>query len=367
MEIHKKKSEIQQKAIKKWNKVKRGTLAIATGVGKTKIGVDISLNYNKVLIVVPTEKLRDDRWPDEYIKWKKKTHLNKSVNKCCYASLKNEKLDNYDLIIFDEAHNITINNSINLDLYKGDILALTATPPRDEEKQYIFSKYFPVVFIYAVDEAVKDSVVAPYKINVVQYHLDSSTKNIEAGSKDKRFKTTEYANYNYMSNVINKIRYSGKPVPKFFYLNRMRFLYNLPTKLRIAQTILDKYIKNERCLIFTGSIDHAEKLCEYTFHSKTSDNDYDNLIKGKINRLASVDKLKEGHDLPNMDSALLTKINSNPKDFIQTMGRVIRWRDNHEGTIWLLCGVNTQEEKWVEKALEELDSSNINYINEKNL
>jgi superfamily II DNA or RNA helicase len=249
MELHKKKSEIQSEAINIWSVKKKGCLAIATGVGKTKIGVDISIDYDKILIIVPTEKLRDERWPEEYSKWKKKTFFNSHVEKYCYASLLNIKdLNQYDLIIFDEAHNITINNHVNLKKYKGDILALTATPPRDEEKQEIFKKYFPVCFEYGVDEAVGDKVVAPYKINIVQYYLDSSTKNIEAGNKTKRFMTTELANYNYMNNVINKIRYSGKPVSKFFYLNRMRFLYNLPSKTRIAKKILNNITTNKYLL-----------------------------------------------------------------------------------------------------------------------
>lgn len=364
MKLLETKSKIQNEAIKLWNKNKRGTLAIATGVGKTLIGVNISLNYKNVLIVVPTEKLRDDRWPDEFKKWK---HKDNHITRECYASLSRIDLSKYDLIILDEGHNVTVNNSKNFKNYKGDILCLTATPPRDEEKLEIFNTYFPIIFEYTVDEAVRDNVVAPYQIKIVEYYLDSKTKNIKAGNKKKQFMNTELAHYNYLSRTIDKIRYSGKEVPKFMYLNRMRFLYNLPSKLKIAKKILDNYIKDERCLIFAGSIQHAENLCKYTFHSKTTDDDYNNLIKGKINRLASVDKLKEGHDLPNMDSALLTKINSNPKDFIQSMGRVIRWRDGHKGTIWILCALNTQEENWVNKAIESLDITNIEYINYKNL
>ena len=52
-----------------------GIIAIATGTGKSKIAVDKiaehqAINFDlRALIVVPTEKLRDENWKDEFYKW----------------------------------------------------------------------------------------------------------------------------------------------------------------------------------------------------------------------------------------------------------------------------------------------------------
>ena len=76
--LNKVKDEIQQDAEKKWIKNgHRGLIALCTGAGKSKIFVNIAVNNpkEKWLLVVPTEKLRDENWADEFIKWKKKIKI----------------------------------------------------------------------------------------------------------------------------------------------------------------------------------------------------------------------------------------------------------------------------------------------------
>ena len=71
-----------------------GSVYMATGSGKSKIGVDLAVyDYNvckgvrpsKVLIVVPTEKLRDENWKEEFEKWEAGEVWN-TVERTCYAS-----------------------------------------------------------------------------------------------------------------------------------------------------------------------------------------------------------------------------------------------------------------------------------------
>jgi superfamily II DNA or RNA helicase len=365
MKIHEKKTKIQNKAIDIWFKIKRACLVMCTGSGKSKVGVDIITSgyYKNPLIVVPTEKLRDDRWPEEFAKW---GHKSDWVDRECYASLHKIDLNKYDLIVFDEAHNLTPLNSQNFDNYKGDILGLTATPPRDEKKKEIFKKYIPIVFEYHLDEAVKDGVVAPYKINVVQFNLESKVKTIRIKTKKYDFMSTERQSYESLSRKIDQIIFAGKD-SKFMALARMRFLYNLETKVKYGIKILNKYMKNDRSIIFAGSIKQAEKLCKHTFHSKTTDESYKLFKSGKINKIGTVNKLNEGADLEGLDSALILATNSNPITLIQRIGRIVRIRDNHQAIIWILCARNTQEEKWISKATSQLDSVNINYLNIEDL
>jgi len=49
------------------------------------------------------------------------------------------------------------------------------------------------------------------------------------------------------------------------------------------------------------------------------------------------------------------------------MGRIVRWRPNHEAVIWILVVVNTQDEVWWNKCSENLDKQKITFINSKNL
>lgn len=368
------KSRIQAEAVQSiLNNNKNGLLAIATGVGKTKIGIDylkalVAQSKTKFLWVVPTIKLRDKDLEEEFTKWKTKTIYTKYLTKVCYASVNKIKGKNFDAVILDECQNITINNSVFFDNNTTDsIVALTATPPHEDDKKEILYKQLglKVIVDIPVNKAVDLGLIAPYKIKVIDILLNSKDKYVDAGNKKKRFKTTELNYYQYLGRTIQKIMFSGKPVPKFMYLNRMRFIQNLRSKQEVAKRLLSKIPNNERVLIFHKIIERAEELCKYSYHSKTDDKDFNRFVKGKINRLAVVDVLNEGVNIPNLDTAVIVQVNSNPRELIQRIGRVLRLRDGHEATIYILQVVNTQDEQWVKKALSGF--KNIQYINEKNL
>lgn len=364
--LDEKKSAVQAEAYKAWTDAGYlGTLAMATGSGKTKIGVDAAVEVkDEILIVTPTTKLRDVRWKDEFDAFGH-SDIYKNVERSCYVSINKLKGKHYKLVILDEAHHITpLNYNFFISNKVDRVLALTATPPRDELKQDLLKSIAPIVFRYHLDDAVEEKTVSPYEINVVEFPLDVR-RNYEVKTKKHQFKTSESANYAYLSNKIMNLPSEVKFVVGV--LPRMRFLYDLPSKLPIAKKILDDHVKDQRCLIYAGSIKRAEELCEHTYHSKGGDKDYWDFVKGKINRLASVQMLNEGEDLPSIDTALITAFNSNPRNLIQQIGRCVRYRPGHKATIWILCSMGTQEEKWLEAATRELDSSNFNFINHKSL
>lgn len=77
--------------------------------------------------------------------------------------------------------------------------------------------------------------------------------------------------------------------------------------------------------------------------------------------------MNEGHNIPNVDSAVIVQLNSQELNTVQRIGRCIRYRPGHEAIIYILSVVQTQDEKWVAKALDSFDKDNIEYINAKNL
>lgn len=369
-----KKIELQEKAIKSWIKNGyKGTVVASTGSGKTKIGVDAaSLIYDKmevlyeiprILIISPTKTIRDQRWYDEFKKFDKEKIYNISSSEC-YASMHKIKDREFDLVILDEAHHITELNSIFFSQNKiRSVLALTGTPPKKELKQELIKIHCPVILTYTLDQSTKDSVTADYEITVIQYELDDTQKNIEAGGKNKKFMTTAKKMYSYMSSQIDYLKSQGRTPSKFLYLNRMRFLYNLPQKNEIAKFIINNVIKNERSLIFCGSIKQSKELCKYNYSSKTDDKHL-KLFKNKsINHLSCVDALDEGEDLPDMDSALILKLVSDPRKISQQIGRTIRYRENHKSKIYIPVAVNTQEEVWLQSSIQDFDEKKIRYVN----
>lgn len=343
----------------------RGLVVMATGAGKSKVAVDLAKYYHEAgkhfdghCLVVPTEKLRDENWSEEFTKWKAE-EVSDKTEKFCYASASKIEDYNFNLAILDEAHNITeLSAELFANNHVENVIALTATEPEDEEKQMILQRLgIHLVYKVTLDDAVKLGFVAPYKITVVHTKLDSTDKYIQAGSKSKPFMQTELANYNYLSNLC-MIR-PGQ-VSTF---NRMRFIYNLRSKTQAAKFILDNLIpEDDRTLIFCGSIAKAEELCENTFHSKSSSKAFDAFKADRIKRLSCVKALNEGQNIIGLDSALVDQINSKEKDIIQRIGRIIRFRPNHEAHIWIIVCNGTQDMVWAANALQNLDQDKIEHI-----
>lgn len=374
------KSKVQQEAKQTIINAKgRGLLCLATGVGKSRIAIDYAEEINRILqesevrnanilLVVPTEKLRDENWKEEFEKWNKK-HLWENIERSCYASISKITDKKYDYVILDEVHNITENNSeffFSNNNTIGHIIGLTATKPTDSIKNNILNRLsVNETYNLSLDEATKLRIVSKYEIVVVKMQLDSVKKNVIGGTKAKSFLTTEVENYTYLNKMFTKALYSKKNTAiKAWALKRMRFIYDLKSKEEVAKFLLNFVIpREERTIVFAGSIRQADEVSEYSYHSK-SKNDT-NLVKFKnkeINKLACVKGVNEGHNLNNVDSAIVIQLNSNDKDLIQRIGRAIRYRKNHTSTIYIIIAENTIDEKWLQKAILGLDVNNIKII-----
>ena len=174
---------------------------------------------------------------------------------------------------------------------------------------------------------------------------------------------TEQAKYDYLTKNISRLMFSNAPekTKQFAYLNRMHFIYNLPSKLKVAQKIIDDYMKG-RYLVFCASIAQAEELCgPNTFHSKTNSEAYDKFVSGKINDLGVVKAVNEGHNIPKLDMALIVQLNSKELDIIQRIGRVVRYRPGHKAIIYIVVVEGTKDQDWLKKALSGFDEEVITF------
>lgn len=364
--LNKIKSGIQLDALKTIRENKgKGILAMATGTGKSKIPIDFiksrKKSINSIVLIVPTEELRDNNWKKEFEKWGCAELWNK-VKPICYASAsKYIQYDEIDLVILDECHNITENNSMffNQNICKN-IIGLTATLPKEDKMNILKSVGLDVTYSLSLDEAVKLGIVSPYNITVIYTELDDINKNVKSGNKQNIFYTTETSAYNFHNKRVSTSYGKSKQMA---VLSRMRFIYNLESKRKAAEYLLENVIpKDKRTLIFTGSIEHANSLCSDNFHSKSKGNSLQNFIDLKINRLSCVEALNEGINIPLVHYGLATQLNSNGKDIVQRLGRLIRLFENHSAHLYILCCKDTVDETWVNNALSEFDPSNIEYI-----
>lgn len=352
--------KFQQKSIDLWYKNNgKGTILGATGSGKSKIFVDIVVKEKvPTLLVVPTEKLRDRNWKEEFKKWKQLTIFNKYVKICCYASLKNQDLSKFKLVGLDEVHNVTINN---IQVFRHHynrlkIICLTATEPRDLQKQNIIYNMIkcPVLYKLTLKDAITLGIVAPLNIYVHELSLNQ-VKNIPVEYKDKKTgeNKTFYQSELEMYNYINKRLYKKLHPTQFDYLFRAKFIYNSRTKTEYTKKLLESLPENKRILIFSQSIKQIEELIKEVYHSKIDDKYYNLFVNEKINRLGVVSALNEGDNIKNLDIGIIVQGTSNPKDMFQRIGRIIRYRDNHTAEIHLIILKDTVDETWYQDILQD--------------
>lgn len=363
------KTVVQQEVIDTFNRSGgRGCVYVATGVGKSKIGIDLASRIlfrseaptvnKRVLLVVPTEKLRDENWQLEFAKWGKQD-IYFELDRCCYASLNKFEGQTFDLVILDEGHNITENNSkFFLQNEVKSCILLTATKPENPIKLQILKDLgLNSVYELSLDEAVKLGIVTPFDITVVTVSLNNILKNIKGGNKDNPFFQTEKSAYAYLF-----VKAFESP-NKHNIMRRMRFIYNSVSKESAAKFILESIIpKHLKTLIFCGSISQANEICTDRFHTKTDDNAFEAFKGGLINRLSCVDSLNEGHNIDNLDTALVIQLNSQRLDFIQRLGRLVRFKPNSRGKMIILCLENTVDKGWIESALTAVNKSSITWI-----
>lgn len=399
--------KVQLEAKTRWENAGRiGTIAGATGTGKTKIALDrikelyaIHGEELNVLVAVPTEKLRDENWPEDARRWGLEQEYS-CVTGVCYVSLPKISPQHFHLIVLDEGHHITETSaSLFENCTYDELLVLTATRPghsgADRFKRSFLDEKAPVVFTYPVEQAVNDGVVNDFNIHVAYLELDDTIKSIKSGSAKKTFYVTEKKRYEYLDKVLTQRRIAltekegelaamlflgkdttqlsrdvekAKTLHQIAVSARAQFIYNLPSKTKKAKAMLDHIKQNypgKRTIVFAGSIAQSILICgDHVYNSKSSDEYLTKFKAEEIDYLGVVNAVDEGHNIANLDFGLIAQVSSVGRRLVQRLGRIIRKRPGVVAELFLLVVKGTVDEKWAESALEEIPESKITrYVN----
>lgn len=357
------KTSIQAEALKAILPHSRCTAVAGTGVGKTLLGLKhMSARYYETiryLVVVPKLTVIDE-W-----KAQAKEHgleeLIPYVKFTTYLSLPKMML-HFDIVYFDEVHNLLDNHREWLKYYEGDILGLTGTPPKRErsEKGKLISEYCPVVYQYAVDDGVEDGILNDYQIIVHMLDLDTN-KNIQVTTPKVTFYTSERANYDYWSGRVDTA--TSTKQKQIASVMRMKVMQGFKSKERLAKQILDSVL--DKCIVFANTKEQADRLCPFAYYSgkEESKQNLEMFKRGEIMKLSAVHQLSEGINIPNLKQGIIlhTFGGSSPKAR-QKFGRLLRLAPKDKCTLHILCYRNTVDERWVQENLESLDQSKIFYV-----
>lgn len=378
------KIEVQEKTVQSWFMTGWGCAELATGVGKTKVALDCikalrAMNPAlRTLVIVPTEEMRDVDWPEEANAWE--TSL-ENVKIVCYAALSKVDLSLYDFIVYDECHRLTTPHLRKLEhvRLKGTtyMLGLTATLPKTAyddsdslERLGLLLELFPVVYKVSTDDAVELGLISDFHVHVLLFDLDTTHKIITAGTKASPFLNTEAAQYRYLTTKLQRATIMAqqdkrKEGFRFAAISaRTNFLYNLPSKYRLASLCLNRLRESPtRTVVFAGSIEQAEALCgKDVYHSKSNRDSLENFQQNVISLLGAVKCLNEGKNLHRPDNGLIVQVDSVDRNLVQRIGRLVRIRYDdltHKAQIVILVARGTADEKWYQSAIKDFDSKRI--------
>jgi superfamily II DNA or RNA helicase len=181
------KQKLQEREFLALKDEHRVILKWATGCGKSKMTIDL-INYQcmnmlvhikpvRVLFVV-AERAHIMNWQDEFEKWNLRTDRVRT-DVICYASLKNYKNEQYDIIVFDEAHHAfsekrlaileemaLFNYAIN-NIY---LLSATLSSGKQDMIEGIFGKF--KTSTVTLKDAIEEDILPDPKVYVIGMELD---------------------------------------------------------------------------------------------------------------------------------------------------------------------------------------------------
>lgn len=370
--------DYQKEAYIQWkNNNFHGILSMATGTGKTITAFNAIVNLGKlenqlaILVVVPYQHLVT-QWQKEAIsfnidfilcfenskKWslelskmiveyqyKQEKYIFIITTTSTYISKKFQnfikKLNNLCIIV-DEAHNFGSNNIKKHYIENATFrLGLSATPIRhmDEEgTECIFSYLGKIVYEFSLEKAIKMKMLTPYKYYPVLVNLtvEEQSEYVEISNKISK-----------MFSVDDK---KNKDILKILLIKRAKIISSAKNKIiALKETLKNKNLIHSSFNLFycSSNINKNEnekmkmvdkvygvledlgmRVEKFTSMDSKSKEERVTLISHLkqeiIDGLVAIKCLDEGVDIPSVKRAFILSSSTNPKEFIQRRGRVLR-------------------------------------------
>lgn len=410
------RTEVQNKALELSKTNKNILLEWCTGLGKTKAAIDILLYKQGLqkeplqILLVVAEQAHLENWRAEFKKWDTDSKLSFAI--ICYASLKKATNTKWDIVILDESHHA--GTALKLEIFKTikieqNFIMLSATISNKVVKELEDIFGFIKKHKVTLKQAINAKILPKPHILIVPLNLDSirESETIEVSKYSNRNKKvkpliikTSYANRWNVFHQHNKPKEPLKIVCSCTQVEKYRNIedtiqyfreklassrgaYGYDLKLQRVglgrKTFLGncktEYINNlvkelgdtMRYICFCTNIAQA-RLIENPnkIHSKIKNTQkiISNFNEGVIDSLITVNMLKEGQNLNNIELGIITQMDANLKDFIQKLGRILRAKNPIQVIFYFK---NTKDEIYLNNALASLDKEYINIVEKEDL
>jgi superfamily II DNA or RNA helicase len=360
----------QQNSLDDWYKAKkRGILQLATGAGKTFIGINAIRNHIRTgrlaLLLVPSKILLND-WHDElsseipeakflligdgHNKWKKEEilrrfsgslkpnsrHIIIGINDSVRTPLFLRRLRHLPdiLLVSDEVHTLGSHENRNIFNYHfGYRLGLSATPERygDETGTQILFDFF--CGKVGVPFTLKDAQNAG---RLVQYNYYPEFAYLSEEEKEHWQEITKRIRKVYANRGDDDTSFLDNSYLDRLLIQRARIAKTAEMKLHICCEILSKhyqphthwliYCDNQQQIADLQTLIKPLKLPTFVYHS-AMDGCRDTTLeyyKQSGGVLIAINCLDEGVDIPQLGFGIIIASSKNPRQFIQRRGRLLR-------------------------------------------
>lgn len=337
---------IQAEAVETALKHNYGSIGLPMRSGKTRIGLLIANQFNKVLVSYPNAPILNS-WMEDSNKFGIPID---NVTFTTHISLNKHDLKHYDCVILDEIHDVSINQWLFIEEnIPVRMYGLSGTLPNKGEKLDYLNLYCPVIYKKTLDETT-GKLNKDYKITV---HLLEPDKN----------KNIKLKSGNYWSEA-QKIAFFDRKyeMSRNFkdMLSVIRAIQDSPTKLNYMKQLSNKI---DRGLFFVETAKHCDELGFESYHSKNSDSE-ENLEKfknGTIHKLATINQLKAGITIHDLNDVVILHCYSSNNKAAQKLARALNYVEDMVANIHIIGLKGTRDENWIKNGLAEFDQNKIKY------
>ena len=373
------REEVNSLALSKIDKAKYLILELITGMGKTKVAIDLinhicdSVFRNDVsptsILILVSKTVHKQTWKDEIEKWGgiKSDYITIE----CYESLKNYENSYFDVVVADEMQHLS---EARIDVLETihineSFIGLSATIKRDMRDYFIYNHKAEVIKC-GLKEAVEDEVLPEPTVYLLPLTLDTTNYTYKVKKFDRDIITTQKGCYDSISSLIewykNKYFNSRNERIKNLWLSTAgkRLKWCAEQKEALVLSLLDKF-RNYKTLTFCSSIEQSERLGKYniTSKNKASVKNLEMFNLNKIKHITACNILNEGVNLTNCRIGIFCNLNSSEIVVKQRVGRILR----HKSPIIIIPYFkDTREEELVQKMIEEYSEESIVTINNIN-
>lgn len=377
--------KFQKDAVDRWFDTKEGIFKFATGSGKTKTAIYLmerlerEKNKNFFVIVVP-DKTLVNQWSAELERHNKKNVKCYSANSNWHNDLKNiidissiqdkydyyivvtndsfngikfkrelNKLNNEYLLVVDECHTWGTENMLsNLPTPKMK-LGLSATPElffSEEKTERLLNFFGGIIAEYSLADAIRDGYLVDYEYYP---HFVTLTEDECLKYDELTKKIVKRIGYDVDDMNDSIVSYEGVELLLFA---RARIVYGAINKLNELEKIIPDLAAKKNLIVYCGPTSYsietqneAEKesltqlqavnqllgnldlkFAQYTSQESEEDREYaiNSFMAGDYSTLVAIKCLDEGVNIPQIQRAIIMASSTNPREFIQRRGRILR-------------------------------------------